>query len=53
MKCRESPPDVLSVRDHIDIEDSEWMRVVYKRLRAMVEGFIGRVRCRLAYGRLT
>ena len=52
MKCRESPPDVLSVRDRIDVEDPEWMRVVYKRLRAMVEGFIGRVRCRLAYGRL-
>jgi len=29
------------------------MRAVYKRLRAVVEGFIGRVKCRLGYWRLT
>lgn len=29
------------------------MRTVYKRLRAVVEGFIGRVRNRLAFRRLT
>ncbi|NQT09509.1 transposase, partial [Candidatus Bathyarchaeota archaeon] len=33
---REKPPDVLSERDRIDVEGSEWMRVVYKRLRAVV-----------------
>ena len=53
MKGRENPPDVLSVKDRIDVEGPEWKRVVYKRLRAVVEGFIGRVRSRLAYGRLT
>ena len=29
------------------------MRVVYKRLRAVVEGFNGRAKSRLAYQRLT
>ena len=53
MRGRENPPNVLSVRDSIDMEGPEYKRVVYKRLRAVVEGFIGRVRCRLAYGRLT
>ena len=52
LKGRENPPDVLTVKDRIDVEGPEWKWVVYKRLRAMVEGFIGRVRCRLAYGRL-
>ena len=53
MKGRENPVDVLSVRDRIDVEGPECKRVVYKRLRALVEGFIGRVKCRLGYGRLT
>jgi hypothetical protein len=53
MRGRENPPDVLTVRDRIDVEGPEWMRAVYKRLRAVVEGFIGRVKSRLAYGRLT
>jgi hypothetical protein len=53
MKGRENPADVLSVRDRIDVEGPEYKRVVYKRLRALVEGFIGRVKCRLGYGRLT
>jgi len=53
LKGRENPPEVLTVKDRIDVEGPEHKRVVYKRLRAMVEGFIGRARCRLAYGRLT
>ena len=53
MKGRENPPDVLTVKDRIDVEGPEWMRAVYKRLRALVEGFIGRVKTRLGYGRLT
>jgi hypothetical protein len=53
MRGRENPPDVLTVRDRIDIEGPEWKRVVYKRLRAVVEGFIGQVKSRLAYGQLT
>jgi hypothetical protein len=53
LKSRENPPDVLSVKDRIDVEGPEWMRAAYKRLRAVVEGFIGRVRNRLAFGRLT
>ena len=53
LKGRNNPADVLSVRDRIDVEGPEYKRVVYKRLRALVEGFIGRVKSRLAYGRLT
>jgi hypothetical protein len=53
MRGRENPPDMLTVKDRIDVEGPEHKRVVYKRLRATVEGFIGRVRCRLAHGRLT
>jgi hypothetical protein len=53
MRGRENPPDVLTIRERIDVEGPEHKRVVYKRLRAVVEGFIGRVKSRLAYGRLT
>jgi hypothetical protein len=52
MKGRENPADVLMVKDRIDIEGPEYKRVIYKRLRALVGGFIGRVKCRLGYGRL-
>jgi hypothetical protein len=44
---------VLTVDGRIDVEGPEHKRVVYMRLRALVEGFIGRVKCRLGYGRLT
>jgi hypothetical protein len=53
MKGRKNPSDVLSVRDRIDVEGPEHKRVVYKKLRALVEGFIGRVKSRLGFGRLT
>ena len=44
---------MLSVKDRIDVEDSEWMRVVYKRLRAMSNSVNGRVKKRVAYGKFT
>jgi hypothetical protein len=53
LKRRVNPPDVLSVKDRIDVEGPEWLRVVYKRLRAASESFNGRAKCRLAYQRLT
>ena len=53
MKGRNNPPDVLTVKDRIDVVGPEDKRVIYKRLRALVEGFIGRVKSRLGYGRLT
>ena len=53
LKCRENPPCVLTVKDRIDVEGPEWMRVVYKRLWALVEDFNGRAKSRLAYSRLT
>jgi len=53
LKGRENPPDVLTVKDRIDVEGPEHLRVVYKELRAMVESLNGRVKARLAYGRFT
>ena len=44
---------MLSVRDRIDVEGPEHKRIVYKRLRALVEGFTGKVKSRLGFGRLT
>jgi len=48
-----NPPDVLTVKDRIDVEGPEWKKRIYKRLRAVVEGFNGRAKSRLAYRRLT
>ena len=53
LKGRVNPPGVLSVKDRIDVEGPDWKRVIYKRLRAVVEGFNGRAKSRLAYQRLT
>jgi len=53
LKGRVNPPDVLSVRDRIDVEGPDWMRTIYKRLREAAEGFNGRAKSRLAYQRLT
>jgi len=53
LKGRVNPKDVLSVKDRIDVEGPEHLRVVYKRLRAMVESLNGRVKSRLSYSRLT
>jgi hypothetical protein len=53
LKGRDNPPDVLTVKDRIDVEGPEWLRTIYKRLRAVVEGFNGRAKSRLAYERLT
>ena len=53
MKGRMNPPGVLTVKDRIDVEGPEWKRVIYKRMRAMSESLNGRVKSRLAYGRLT
>ena len=53
LKGRINPPDVLTVKDRIDVEGPEWKKMIYKRLRAVVEGFNGRVKSRAAYSRLT
>jgi hypothetical protein len=53
LKGRENPPDVLTVKDRIDVEGPEWKRVIYKRMRAMSESLNGRVKSRLAYSRFT
>ena len=52
MKGRVNPPGVLTVRNRIDVEGSDWKRVIYKRLRVVVEGFNDRAKSRLAYERL-
>jgi hypothetical protein len=53
LKGRENPSDVLSVKDRIDVEGPEYLRVAYKMLRAKSESLNGRVKARLAYSRLT
>jgi len=53
LKGRVNPPEVLSVKDRIDVEGPEWLRVIYKRLRAAAESFNGRAKSRLGYQRLT
>jgi len=53
LKGRDNPSDVLSVKDRIDVEGPEHLRVVYKMLRAKSESLNGRVKARLAYSRLT
>jgi hypothetical protein len=53
LKGRVNPPDVLSVKNRIDVEGPGWKKRIYKRLRAVVEGFNGRAKSRLAYERLT
>lgn len=53
LKGRENPADVLSVKERIDVEGPQYLRVVYKMLRAMSESLNGRVKARLAYSRLT
>jgi len=50
---RVNPLDVLTVKDRIDVEGPEYLRCIYKRLRAMVESLNGRVKSRLAYSRFT
>ena len=47
LKNRDNPPDVLSVKDRIDVEGPEYLRSVYHRLRAPGEGLFGRAKCRL------
>ena len=53
LEGRENPSDVLSVKDGVTCEGPEYLRVVYKRLRAMSESLNGRVKSRLAFGRFT
>jgi hypothetical protein len=53
LKGRENPSCVLSVKERIDVEGPEHLRVVYKGLRAKSESLNGRVKARLAYSRFT
>jgi len=53
MPGRENPSDVLTVKDRIHVEGPGGKKAIYKRLRAVVEGFNGRAKSRLAYERLT
>jgi hypothetical protein len=53
LKRRVNPPDVLSVKDRIDVESPGHLRSVYHRLRAPGEGQFGRAKCRLSLGRFT
>ena len=52
-KGHENPPDVLTVKDRIDVEGPSYLRAMYKRLRAMSESFNGRVKSRLDFSQFT
>jgi hypothetical protein len=53
LKGRINPSDVLSVKDRIDVEGPEHLRVVYKMLRAKSESLNGRIKSRLDYSQFT
>jgi hypothetical protein len=53
LRGRETPQNMLSVKDRIDVEGPEHLRVVYRRLRSKSESLNGRVKARLAYSRFT
>jgi len=53
LKGRDNPPDVLTVKDRIDLEGPGYLRCIYQRLKAMSESLNGRVKTRLAYSRFT
>jgi hypothetical protein len=53
LEGRENPSDVLSVKDRIDVDGPEHLRVVYKKLRSKSESVNGRVKARLGYSRFT
>jgi hypothetical protein len=53
LKGRVNPPEVLSAKDRIDVEGPEHLRVLYKRLRAMVESLNSRVKSRLDFSQFT
>jgi hypothetical protein len=53
LKGRKIPPEVLRVKNRIQVEDPEHKKVIFKRLRARVESFISRLKNRLAYGQFT
>ncbi|MHA1632391.1 MAG: transposase [Candidatus Freyarchaeota archaeon] len=52
LKGRMNQPDVLTVKDRIDVEGPEHKRVIYGRLRAKVESFISTLKNRLGYDNL-
>ena len=53
VKGRENPPDVLTVKDRINVEGPDHKRVVFGRLRARVESFISTLKNHLAYDNFT
>ena len=53
LKGRANLLDVFLMRDGIDVEGFEHLRVRYKRLKAIFESLNGMVKSRLAYGRFT
>jgi hypothetical protein len=52
-KGHDNPSDVLTVKDRVDVEGPEYLRIVYKRLRAMVESLNGRLKSRLDFSQFT
>ena len=46
-------PNVLTVKDRIDVDGPQYLRVIYKRLRAMAESLNGRIKSRLDFSQFT
>jgi hypothetical protein len=53
LKGRVNPPDVLSVKNRIDVECPEHLRSIYHRLRTPNESLFRRAKCRLNQSRFT
>jgi len=53
VRGRANPPDVLTVKNRIQVEGPEHKHVIYKRLRAMAESFISTLKNHLGYDNFT
>lgn len=53
LKGRVNPPEVLTVKDRIQVEGPEHLKVIYGRLRAQAESFMSTLKNRLGYDNFT
>ncbi len=53
LRGRKIPPEVLRVKNSIQVEGPEHKKVIFGRLRARVESFISRLKNRLNYDQFT
>jgi len=53
LKGRINPPDILTVKDRIQVEGPKHLKVIYGRLRTMAESLISTLKNRLGYDNFT